>query len=152
MKLSEFKNILETIEAVRFKVNSTETVPEHFHITEVGSIRKHFIDCGGKVRHQETANFQLWDSDDYEHRLNASKLLRIIRHSEELLGMNDLEIEVEYQTTTIGKYDLDFDGSQFLLIPKQTACLAKENCGNVKTGQMETIQSKPLCTPGGGCC
>lgn len=59
MKLSEIKTILATAEAVNFQVENGETVPEHFHVTEVGIITKDFIDCGGKVRHENVANFQL---------------------------------------------------------------------------------------------
>jgi hypothetical protein len=34
--------------------------------------------------------------------------------------------EVEYQSDTIGKYDLDFNGKNFTLVNKQTACLAED--------------------------
>ncbi|MEO5777524.1 MAG: DUF6428 family protein [Flavobacterium sp.] len=129
MKLSEIKKILDTVEAVDFKLENGTFVPEHFHVTEVGVITKHFIDCGGTVRNEKVANFQLWDANDFEHRLKPKKLMNIIALSERKLGMEDLEIEVEYQSDTIGKYDLGFDGKNFLLLPKRTACLAKENCG-----------------------
>ncbi|QIL38188.1 hypothetical protein G7074_02190 [Pedobacter sp. HDW13] len=155
MKLSEIKTILATAEAVNFQVENGETVPEHFHVTEVGIITKDFIDCGGKVRHEKVANFQLWDADDYEHRLKAGKLLNIISLSEKILGMEDLEIEVEYQSGTIGKYDLGFDGTNFLLLAKQTACLAREACGveeTQKKGMVNLAGAVNSCTPGGGCC
>ena len=48
-------------------------VPSHFHVTEVGKITKHFIDCGGTVRNEEVVNFQLWQADDYDHRLHPEK-------------------------------------------------------------------------------
>lgn len=72
MKLSEIKTILATAQAVNFRLENGESVPEHFHVTEVGIITKDFIDCGGKVRHEKVANFQLWDADDYAHRLKAA--------------------------------------------------------------------------------
>ncbi|WP_379085021.1 DUF6428 family protein [Pedobacter sp. UC225_65] len=155
MKLSEIKEILATAEAVNFQVEHGAMVPEHFHVTEVGIITKDFIDCGGKVRHEKVANFQLWDADDYEHRLKAGKLLNIISLSEKVLGMEDLEIEVEYQLGTIGKYDLGFDGTNFLLLSKQTACLAKEACGIEETPKNTMVNlaaAANSCTPGGGCC
>ncbi|MES2829774.1 MAG: DUF6428 family protein [Bacteroidota bacterium] len=154
MKLSEIKTILATAEAVNFQVENGEKVPEHFHVTEVGVITKDFIDCGGKVRHEKVANFQLWDADDYDHRLKAGKLLNIISLSEKVLGMEDLEIEVEYQSGTIGKYDLGFDGTNFLLLAKQTACLAREACGVEETSKKELVNlaTASNCTPGGGCC
>lgn len=43
--------------------------------------------------------------------------------------MEDLEIEVEYQSETIGKYELGFNGSNFILLSKQTNCLAQGKCG-----------------------
>ena len=82
MNLSEIKNILNTVEAVNFKLEDGTMVPEHFHVTEVGVINKHFIDCGGVVRKENKANFQLWDANDFEHRLKPSKLLSIIDLSE----------------------------------------------------------------------
>lgn len=155
MKLSEIKEILATAEGVNFKLENGNSVPEHFHVTEVGVITKDFIDCGGTVRHEKVANFQLWDADDYEHRLKAGKLLHIISLSEKILGMEDLEIEVEYQAETIGKYDLGFDGENFLLLAKKTACLAADKCGipvEKQKIEMVNLASGQTCTPGGSCC
>jgi hypothetical protein len=129
MKLSEIKKHLSTAEAVNFQLEDGTKVPEHFHVTEVGMVTKQFIDCGGTVRNEKVANFQLWDADDYDHRLKPGKLLDIIALSERVLGMEDLEIEVEYQSQTIGKYDLDFNGEDFVLLAKQTDCLAPDKCG-----------------------
>lgn len=151
MKLSEIKQILETAETVNFKLENGSFVPEHFHVTEVGVISKHFIDCGGTVRQEKVANFQLWDANDFEHRLKPAKLQKIIALSEKVLEMEDLEIEVEYQSGTIGKYDLDFDGYNFVLLAKQTACLAKENCAPKQKLQLSDLET-PCCTPDGNCC
>lgn len=156
MKLSEIKSLLTQTEVVNFQLENGTMVPEYFHVTEVGVITKDFIDCGGTVRHEKVANFQLWNANDYEHRLKAGKLLSIIALSEKVLGMEDLEIEVEYQGETIGKYDLNYDGTNFLLISKKTACLAMEKCGIPEVKQINKLQnlaaSGSSCTPGGGCC
>lgn len=157
MKLSEIKKHLSNAEGVNFQLSNGTMVPEHFHVTEVGVITKDFIDCGGVVRHEKVANFQLWDANDYEHRLKAGKLLGIIALSEKVLGMEDLEIEVEYQAETIGKYDLGFDGTNFQLVPKQTACLAMDKCGVPQEKQKVELavpgsSEQNSCTPGGGCC
>ncbi len=158
MKLSEIKTILETAETVAFQLENGSTVPEHFHVTEVGMITKHFIDCGGTERMEKKANFQLWDANDFEHRLKPTKLLNIINLSQAKLGMGDLEIEVEYQSGTIGKYDLGFNGKSFILETTKTACLAMESCGvpafeKIKIGINEIQnQAAACCTPGGGCC
>jgi len=157
MKLSEIKQILNTVEAVNFQLPNGSYVPEYFHVTEVGLITKNFIDCGGTVRKETVVNFQLWNANDLEHRLKPQKLIHIIELSEKILGIEDFEIEVEYQDQTIGKYDLDFNGKDFQLLNKQTACLAQENCGipnekpKLNLTQLNTDNSNS-CTPGGGCC
>ena len=110
MKLSEIKSTLATAEAVNFILENGTKVPDHFHVTEVGVITKHFIDCGGTVRDEKVANFQLWNANDTDHRLRPQKLLNIIALSEKVLGIEDLEVEVEYQADTIGKYGIRFNG------------------------------------------
>ncbi|MNK18851.1 hypothetical protein D3C87_370630 [compost metagenome] len=150
MKLSEIKAILPTLENVEFQTADGTFVPEHFHVTEVGSIQKHFIDCGGTIRKETVVNFQLWNADDFEHRLKPGKLLNIIQLSEEKLGMEDNEIEVEYQSGTIGKYDLGFNGTHFVLVPKTTACLASDTCGI--PAEKEKIQLSELTTQENACC
>ena len=89
MKLSQVKNILKSVEAVNFILENGTSVPEHFHVTEVGLITKNFIDCGGTVRKETVVNFQLWDANDFEHRLKPQKLLNIIELSEKVLGIED---------------------------------------------------------------
>jgi hypothetical protein len=154
MKLSEVKNSLKGITNLQFKLTNGTFVPEHFHVTEVGMITKNFIDCGGIIRNENVANFQLWSAEDHDHKLAPKKLNDIIELSEKVLGMEDLEVEVEYQGETIGKYSLDFDGKNFVLNNKFTDCLAKDNCGipadKLKVG-LATSEVE-ACTPGVGCC
>ncbi len=57
MKLSEIKTVLLSLENVTFELENGSFVPEHFHVTEVGEITKHFIDCGGTIRSEKVANF-----------------------------------------------------------------------------------------------
>ena len=156
MKLSEIKKHLQQLETVNFKLEDNTLIPEHFHVTEVGIVTKHFIDCGGTVRNEKVANFQLWNANDFDHRLKPGKLLNIIGLSEKVLGMEDLDIEVEYQSETIGKYDLGFDGTDFILLSKKTACLAQEQCGvpnaKQKLSLSEISKESSCCTPNGGCC
>jgi len=156
MKLSEIKSTLKTLETIAFQLPNGTLVPNHFHVTEVGKITKNFIDCGGTVRSENVANFQLWEADDYDHRLHPEKLLSIIELSEKVLNIEDLEIEVEYQSDTIGKYGLDFDGKNFLLTSKLTDCLAKDKCGipeqKPKVKLSELSQEGSCCGPDSGCC
>ncbi|MCB9223920.1 MAG: hypothetical protein H6582_07070 [Crocinitomicaceae bacterium] len=158
MKLSAVKDILPTIEEINFILPDGKFVPKHFHVTEVGGIQKHFIDCGGTVRTENVINFQLWEANDFEHRLAPKKLLDIINLSENVLGLTDQEIEVEYQGNTIGKYGLVFENGNFLLTSKTTDCLAKDNCGipadklKVSLSDLGKPKESSCCTPGGGCC
>ena len=158
MKLSEIKSELKKLSVIAFQLPNGELVPNHFHVTEVGKVSKHFIDCGGTVRTEEVVNFQLWEANDYDHRLHPEKLLHIIELSEKTLGLPEGEIEVEYQmATTIGKFNLDFDGTNFLLTTKVTDCLAKDKCGipqekpKVKIGEWKPKETS-CCSPDSGCC
>lgn len=156
MKLSEIKSHLKNLDRIGFQLPNGELVASHFHVTEVGKITKDFIDCGGKVRSETVINFQLWEENDYDHRLHPEKLVHIIELSEKIFKFDDLEIEVEYQgKETIGKYNLEFDGTNFLLTSKLTACLAKEACGipAEKTKlEFSEMSNGNSCAPGSGCC
>lgn len=158
MKLTEVKNALTTLNDVIFQMPNGSYVPLHFHITEVGMITKNFIDCGGTVREEKVVNFQLWEAADYDHRLAPDKLLKIIDLSERTLNIDpELQIEVEYQGNTIGKYGLEFNGICFQLTNKATACLAEDACGipeekrKVKLSDLSGSKSS-CCAPGGSCC
>lgn len=156
MKLSNVKSTLPSLSELKFELEDGTAVPAHFHVTEVGLINKKFIDCGGKLREENVANFQLWSAMDHDHRLAPTKLLGIIKKSEEILNMPDLEIEVEYQSDTIGKYSLDFKEGKFILANKQTACLALEDCGipsKLVTKLSNLVpKNESSCLPGSGCC
>src|SRR3954471_12977314 len=110
MKLSRLKEQLHSIRDLTFELPDGTLVPPHFHVTEVGQVNKHFIDCGGTVRKEKTVSFQLWEDGDLDHRLAPQKLNSIIALSENILGVEDGEIEVEYQSDTIGRYGLEFNG------------------------------------------
>ncbi|HSD14969.1 MAG TPA: DUF6428 family protein [Flavobacterium sp.] len=156
MRLAEIKEVLKTMEAVNFQLPDGTFVPEHFHVTEIGEITKNFIDCGGTVRKETVVNFQLWDANDYDHRLKPQKLSHIIELSEKVLNIGDNEIEVEYQSDTIGKYDLDFNGKDFVLVVKKTACLAQDQCGvpneKMKVSLKDLQEQSSCCAPNSSCC
>jgi Family of unknown function (DUF6428) len=155
MKLSELKNALSVVSKLNFVQLNGKPIPAHFHITEVGLSSKHFMDCGNKIHVEKWANLQIWVSMDLYHRLKPSALLKIIESSQPILGDEDLEIEVEYQTDTIGKYGLTLDGENFVLVAKNTDCLAQAVCGvpKIKQKMVELVtMNSACCTPGGGCC
>ena len=156
MKLSEFKKQLSTITDLNFVLPNGTVVPQHFHVTEVGQVTKNFIDCGGTVRNEKVVNFQLWEANDFDHRLAPKKLNDIIALSEKVLGLEDADIEVEYQSDTIGKYGLEFNGKDFTLTSTQTNCLAQDKCGipteKLKVNLVDLSNNQSCCAPGGKCC
>lgn len=153
MKLYEFKQYLTKTEELVFKLPDGSRIPQHFHITEIGQVRKKFIDCGGRVREENRICLQIWYAQDKEHRLQPEKLINIIKLSEDHLNLEDSEIEVEYQGETIQKFNLEYRGSQFKLVPTFTDCLAKETCGVPRKPKLKLSDlMEQTCQPGTGCC
>ncbi len=154
MLLSQLKSCLESLDQIVFRLENGDQIPSHFHVTEVGKIHRHFIDCGGKEREETVINFQLWTTTDYDHRLSIKKLKQIINLSIEQLKLPDALIEVEYQGATIGKYGLDFKNNEFILTKTTTACLAPNACGAPVQKPKIRISKKNgnSCVPGNGCC
>jgi len=154
MTIAEFKSVLSNSETLHFQLANGTAVPAHFHVTEIGLVSKHFIDCGGTERIERVASMQLWTAEDYDHRLTTEKLIGIIELGEKKLGISHAEIEVEYQGETIGKYGLDYNGQSFVLKNKKTDCLAKDACAPISlSAEMAApVGANNSCTPGGGCC
>ena len=143
MNVHEFYQSLDIAKdsGVRFQLPSGEMIPDHFHVTEVGRVDKNFIDCGGTRRHASSCLLQTWTANDTDHRLDAGKLARILKLAGPILGPFDLPVEVEYGADVAAQYSVSDvrvapDTVTFVLVGKQTDCLAKEQCG---------------CQPG-GCC
>lgn len=119
---------------LRMKLPSGEFIPSHFHITEVGRIDKSFIDCGGTHRQSASCLLQAWTANDIEHRLEAGKLAKIFRVAEPLLRSFELPVDVEYGVEVAAQYavtDVEVTAQEltFILLGKQTDCLAKDQCG-----------------------
>ena len=93
MKLSQIKAKLTQLDKIAFQLPNGELVPSHFHVTEVGKVTKHFIDCGGTERKETVVNFQLWEENDYNHRLHPEKLVHIMR---DLKIKKETDPEAEY--------------------------------------------------------
>ena len=51
MKISVLKNHLENLTELNFKLPDGTFVPAHFHLTEIGLMTKHFVDCGISIHH-----------------------------------------------------------------------------------------------------
>ena len=129
MNLAEIKQILTGLSKLNFRLPNGDYVPPHFHITEVGVVNKHSIDCGGNEHSETLVQLQLWQARDYDHRVAPDKFLKILNIARKVIDASDtLQIEVEYQEHTIGKFDLDFDGTDFVLVNKRTDCRARSKC------------------------
>jgi hypothetical protein len=123
-------------------------VPAHFHVTEVGRVQKDFIDCGGTVRSSAACVLQVWVADDRDHRLDSTKLARILDLAAPLLKTADLPVEVEYEDGRVSQFPVSAAevtpaGVLFHLGTKHTACLAPDRCGIDATGQ--ACCSTPAC-------
>ena len=153
MLLSAFKQKLGEIETLEFQLPDGQFVPAHFHITEIGNVSRDYIDCGGTLRKENKLNLQLWVSSDSDHRLAPDNLLNILQLAEKQLGFSNEEVEVEYQQSTIGRYELAFNGTVFQLINTQTACLALDQCGIPQEKPRVRVTVGGLsCDPNSGCC
>ena len=79
-------------------------------------------------------------ADDLGHRLDTSKLAKIITMARPLLAADDLPVEIEYQNTTVSQFpvvDAEMTPSGLLLHlnSKHTACLAPDRCGLPLVGE-----------------
>lgn len=128
---------------IAIELPNGEQVPAHFHITELGYVEKHFMDCGGVQRSQKHLQIQIWGAKDYDHRVDAAKWLMIFDLSQPILPpiseTAELEVWLEYQTELTSQYPLEQIESKedhFLLKTGflQTQCLSaqklKGNCGD----------------------
>jgi hypothetical protein len=155
MKVRELMERVKQLNEISFELPQGDLVPAHFHITEMGVVNKHYVDCGGVQRQERMATFQLWVAQDVEHRLTPKKWLSIIDLAAQLYQLSEEEIVVEYQMDTIGVFDLKWNENRFLLSKKTTACLAEDACGipAVKPRiRLSNLGNANACTPGSGCC
>ncbi len=136
MNLRAFRDLLarHPKTAIHFALPDGELVPAHFHVTEVGRVRKDFIDCGGTARTETSCRLQVWIASDTDHRLDTSKLAAILKLAAPLFDSDALPVEVEYEAGVVSQYpvteaDATPRGLLFQLGTKHTDCLAKDRCG-----------------------
>ena len=136
MKVSSFFKNLDTVsedKQVVFKTPDGKFIPFHFHVTEAATVNKKFRDCGGVERNETFASIQLWVANDFEHRINAGKIRKIIL-STLIENEVDMDLVVEYETDTLSTYNIDYveivnNTLVYSLIKKKTDCLAPDKCG-----------------------
>ena len=155
MNLTALKSLLHANpdQPLRFVLPDGGVVPAQFHVTEVGHVAKHFVDCGGTTRRSSTVQLQLWLGRDGDHRLTSTKLLKILDLAGAVVPHDDLDVEVEYEDGAISQYPLASaaaarDGLEIALTSKHTDCLAKQACG---TSPAAPAEAEAACC-GSGCC
>lgn len=136
MNVGQFRTMLAAHPeaAMHWMLPDRSFVPGHYHVTEVGRVRKDFIDCGGTVRSVTSCLLQLWVASDTDHRLAAGRLARIMEMAAPLLEDDDIPVEIEYEDGAVSQYPLAGvevtpGGLLWYLGTKHTACLAPEQCG-----------------------
>jgi len=108
MTLREWKTALsnEPAAALHWMLPDGDFVPPHFHVTEVGRVRKDFVDCGGIRRSTSACVLQLWTADDTDHRLVSGRLSMIPGPADDLFADAEFEVEVEYDRGVLANYPL----------------------------------------------
>ncbi|HRJ72602.1 MAG TPA: DUF6428 family protein [Terrimicrobiaceae bacterium] len=151
MNTSEFRTHLTNHpdHELRFQLPDGGFIAAHAHITEVGRLDRTFLDCGGTKRRTSTCLLQSWVAEDTDHRITAGKLAAIFDRADELLGEDDLPVEIEHEEEWISQFPVV--GAEaaggillFRLGLKHTDCLAKDVC--------LPEPREPGCCTGTGCC
>jgi hypothetical protein len=166
MNINAFLDALEKhpTAPLGLKLPNGDSVPAHFHITEVGHVTKRFIDCGGTRRVQETCLLQTWVHDDTEHRLLAGKLAEIFKKAGDIIPTLNLPVEIEHEETVVAQFpvvDAEFSNGVLLfqLGAKHTDCLARgiclpNTCAPEPAPKLKiTVKTQSsCCTPSSACC
>ncbi|MFK7734885.1 MAG: DUF6428 family protein [Pirellulaceae bacterium] len=142
----------ESESTLTIQTPSGDALAPHFHITEVGHVTKHFVDCGGVERKVQSCVLQTLVANDVDHRLSTDKLLGILNKSNILGIADDAPIELEIQQESISIYALERTESQegslvLYLTSKQTECLAPDKC---RIPMLPTVEGEDCSGP--GCC
>lgn len=155
MNLQELKSLLRSHPNKHFRMLLPHgaNIPVSFHVTEVGSVCKKFIDCGGTFRETETCQLQVWVGDDDDHRLETGKALRILEKAAAFINSDTVPVEIEYEDTLISQYAIedqraDDESVVLVLAAKHTECLARELCGVPRINTSETEKPAPMCCGG----
>ena len=96
--------------SIEFYLPSGNQIPAYFHFTDVGSVFRHFIDCGSQVRNESYVQIQLWLGKDTEHRLNSGTILKILRQSDVVLdklpNLQSTDVIIEYKEGLTSQYPI----------------------------------------------
>lgn len=157
MEFSKLKSLLAENPGRVFRIQlpDGDAVPVSFHVTEIGRVCKTFLDCGGTLRETTTCQLQVWVGEDYDHRIETTKLAGILEKGKSLLPDESVPVEIEYEDRVISQYTISGHdvGDQTVILKlahKHTECLAPELCGIPNFRIPVISESKaPCCGPGG---
>ena len=137
MKLSELQGVLEKYPKTfpRFLLPGGAQIPAHAHVTEVGHVKKKFIDCGGVIGENEFVVLQAHVGSDTDHRLTSGRLAKILQLGERVLPHDQFEVAVEYDCCVVSQYPVEETkraGAHLdvHLGKSRTQCLAREREAN----------------------
>lgn len=135
MELIQLLDILKNHpdRSMRIILPTGTSIPAHFHVTEVGHIQKRFVDCGGTLRSSASCLLQVWVANDLDHRLDSTKLSKIIDKGLGLFDNQQVPVEIEYEQGVLSQYplqsiEIDDSGLVLHVASKHTACLAPDKC------------------------
>ncbi|MFM7929662.1 MAG: DUF6428 family protein [Pirellula sp.] len=108
MELIQLLDILKNHpdRSMRIVLPTGTSIPAHFHVTEVGHIQKRFVDCGGTLRSSASCLLQIWVANDLDHRLDSTKLSKIIEKGLGLFDNQHISVEIEYEQGVLSQYPL----------------------------------------------
>jgi hypothetical protein len=151
MTFHELQNALEAnpTRFPRFVLPDGDYIPAHAHVTEVGHLVRHFIDCGGLIGKDEKVVLQTHVGDDIDHRLRSDRLAKILRLGNQVIPTAELDVDVEYDCCVVAHYPIAEatpTGEHLNLILRRgrTQCRAREHReGETATG---------CCAAAAACC
>lgn len=153
MKLSELKSLLAEYSERHFRIRLPEgdAIPLSFHVTEIGHVKKTFLDCGGTKRETETCQLQIWVGEDYDHRIETGKMAGILEKGQAVLPDDTVPVEIEYEDQVISQYtirdhEITDEAVILELAHKHTECLAPELCGLPSITRLPALGSKTSCS------
>ena len=133
MKLHDLRNVSEKdpVTFPCFVLPDGDYIPPHAHVTEVGHLLKHFIDCGGSTGKTEAVLLQTHVGKDTEHRPTSERFAKILELGDRVLPHHALEVEVEYDCCVVAQYPIaevrrTGQHLDLILARKRTQCLARE--------------------------
>jgi Family of unknown function (DUF6428) len=151
MTLRKLHSVLQTNPELfpRFVLPDGDYIPAHAHVTEVGHVVRHFIDCGGLTGKEERAVLQTHVGNDTDHRLRSDVFAKILELGNRVIPSADLDVDVEYDCCVVSQYpiaDARPDGEHLNLILRRgrTQCRAQE--------RRDTETAARSCATSATCC